>query len=107
MKNSIVFRIDVNREESYGILANFIYKRELHLIFSNEEVLSVTYKYYLNKNVKTLRDWARNISRDGEQFTSVKQPQDIKNITEKYEVLYCLMVDIESDIADLQKFFDL
>lgn len=105
MKNSIVFRIDVDREESYGTLANFISKRERHLTFSNEEVSRVTYKYYLNNNVKTLRDWAKNISRDGEQFTSVKQPQDIKNITEKYEVLYCLNVEVESDIADMQNLF--
>lgn len=105
MKKSIVFKIDVDREESYGALANFIYKRERHLAFSNEEVSRVTYKYYINNNVKTLRDWARDISRDGEQFTSVKQPQDIKNITEKYEVIYCLNVDIESDIADMQNLF--
>ena len=47
MKNTIIFRIDVNNEESYGTLANFIYKREHHLDFTKEEVRFVSYKYYL------------------------------------------------------------
>ncbi len=105
MKNSIVFQIDVDQEESYGALANFIYKREHHLVFSGEEVKRVTYKYYLNNTVEVFRDWAGIISRDEKYFTSVKQPQDIKNITEQYEVIYCIRVDEEADVVDMQNLF--
>lgn len=105
MKNTIIFRIDVNDETSYGTGANFIYKREYHLDLTKEEVRTVTYKYYLKNSCETFAEWAKIVSSDGNEFMSVNQPQGIKNITEKYEVIYCLRVHKNTDIVDIHNLF--
>ena len=54
MQNTIIFRIEVDDEKSYARLANFIYKREGKEEFSDAELQSVTYKYYLNHSVSVV-----------------------------------------------------
>lgn len=105
MKNTIIFRINVNEEESYGALASFIYKRESHLELTDKEVERVRYKFYLRNAYETARDWAGVVSADSTEFTLVNEPEKIKNTTEKYEVIYCLCVDRNADIVDLHNLF--
>lgn len=104
MNNVIIFCVDVDCEESYGLLANFIYKRENHLELSRKEVQYITYKYYLNTQVKSYQEWAAIVAED-RKFVSVKRPQDIKNITEKYKVIYCVRVSKNADIVDMHNLF--
>lgn len=97
MKSTIVFWANVDNEESYNALANFIYKRETHKNLTQKELYNITYKYYLRNMIQTEREWARAIMIDRESFGKVQNPEDIKNITEQYEVVYCLNVPVEAD----------
>ena len=106
MENTIVFRIDVGDERSYALLAGFIYKRERHMDFLPEEMKLVRYKYYFLREPEwNLRQWACRISADGTKFESVNEPDKIKNITEKYQVIYCIRVSEDCDVAELHNLF--
>ncbi|MXP75101.1 hypothetical protein GN277_06820 [Lachnospiraceae bacterium WCA-9-b2] len=105
MKDTIVFRIDVDDEKSYALLANFIYKREHHMGLSQEEMGHVTYKYYIGNSYRKIKRWARRISLDKATYQSVNQPVNIKNITDKYEIIYCVRVNKDSDIVELYNLF--
>lgn len=105
MKDTIVFRIDVDDEKSYAMLANFIYKREHHMGLSQEEMGHVTYKYYIGNSYRKLKRWARRISLDKTTYQSVNQPVNIKNITDKYEIIYCVRVNKDSDIVEFYNLF--
>lgn len=101
MKDTIVFCLEVDDEESYAEIAKFIYKRENKLVISNAEVKRVTYKYYFKNNNNEMRVWAQILKKDIKTFSKINEPQGIKNITEHYEILYCIYVREESDILDL------
>lgn len=105
MQNTIIFRIEVDDEKSYARLANFIYKREGKEEFSDAELQSVTYKYYLNHSACSDQEWIRKIAEDGNLYCSVRSPKDIRNITEKYEVIYCIKIEQSSDIVELYNLF--
>lgn len=105
MKDTIVFHIDVDDEESYALLANFIYKREHHMNLSQDEMRHVTYKYYFNNSYKEFKHWICRISLDKTTYQSVNQPKKIKNITDKYEIIYCVKVNESSDIVELHNLF--
>ena len=94
MKATIVFKINVNTEESCGKLANFIYKRENHLNMESEETDSVRYKYYMNEayNDGISNEWMKKIYQDDAVFGCVNEPGKIKNITSEYEVVYCIVI---------------
>ena len=101
MKNTIIFFVEVDNECSYNALANFIYKRESHMDLTREEIYNVTYKYYLNNKIQTEREWVKAFTKDKNSFKHVQRPGDIKNITEQFEVIYCLNISVEADIVNL------
>lgn len=105
MKDTIVFRIEVVDEESYALLANFIFKREQHMELSQEEMRRVTYRYYLDNSYREFKRWAHRISLDRTSYHSAKQPEKIKNITDKYEIIYCVCVSENSDIVEFYNLF--
>ena len=51
MKDTIVFCLKVDNEESYGEIANFIYKCENHYELKKDETKRVFYKYYLRNEI--------------------------------------------------------
>lgn len=105
MKNTIIFLADVDNTESYGLLANFIYKREHHLNLADLELQHITYKYYLKNSYQKYQDWAWIITRDRKSFEPVREPQKIKNITAQYEVIYCLSVGPSTDLVDIHNLY--
>lgn len=105
MKNTIIFLIDVDNEASYNALAKFIYKREEHKNLTDGELYNVTYKYYLNNNIQAERDWAGAVAKDRISFMQVQNPEKIKNITDQYEVIYCLNIDEDADIVNLYNLY--
>lgn len=105
MKDTIVFCLKVDNEESYAEIAKFIYKCENKLIISDTEVERVTYKYYLKNNNNKIKDWAQILKDDIKFFSKINEPQSIKNITSHYEILYCIYVSEKSDILDLSNLY--
>lgn len=105
-KRTLVFKINVDTEEVCGKLANFIYKRENHLNMDHEETDIVKYKYYATEmyHNRTLNKWAKKIYQDLE-FTTVKEPDKIKNVTSDYKVFYCIVISPEMDIVDVSNIF--
>ncbi|MCM1162533.1 MAG: hypothetical protein NC412_15115, partial [Roseburia sp.] len=101
MKDTIVFCLKADNEESYGKIANFIYKRENRIVMSADEVENISYKYYLKNTYSDSKDWIRNIAKDISIFSQIKEPHKIVNITSRYEVVYCICVDEKSDIINL------
>lgn len=107
MKATIVFKINVNTEESCGKLANFIYKRENHLNMESEETDSVRYKYYMNEayNDGISNEWMKKIYQDDAVFGCVNEPGKIKNITSEYEVVYCIVISNKMEIVNISNIF--
>lgn len=105
MKDTIVFCLKADDEVSYGKIATFIYKRENKLTISGAEIERILYKYYLKNNYKRVKDWAQIIKDDIKNFSKISQPQDIKNITSHYEIIYCIYVSEKSDILDLSNLY--
>lgn len=100
-KNTIVFALKVDNEESYGEIANFIYKCEHHLDLTEKETRRVFYKYYLRNTINEPKEWANKIKSDIDGFSEMKQAHKVKNITDSLQIVYCLWVDENSDIIDL------
>ncbi len=105
MQNTIIFRIETDDENSYAALANFIHKREGKEELSSAELRNVSYKYYLNHSAYSNQEWIWKILTDGNSYRTVQSPKDIRNITEKYEVIYCVRVGRSSDIVELHNLF--
>lgn len=105
MKDTIVFCLEAGNEESYGEIANFIYKREKQIIITKREVQRVSYKYYLKNINDTNKVWAQTILSDIRNYKRIHEPNKIKNITNKYEIIYCIYVDENTDIIDLYNLF--
>lgn len=105
MKNTIVFLINIDNQEGYSALANFINKRENHRNLTNSELKNVTYKYYLNNEIETKREWAKVLAKAGNSFLRVQYPERIKNITDQYEVIYCINIAEGEDIASLYNLY--
>lgn len=105
MKDTIVFCLKVDNEESYAEIAKFIYKCENKLVISDTEVERVTYKYYFKNNNNEMKVWAQILKKDIKTFFKINEPQSIKNITSHYEILYCIYVDEKSDILDLSNLY--
>ncbi len=105
MKDTIVFCLNVNNEESYAEIANFIYKRETQIRMTEKDVDRVSYKYYLKNRNRVLAEWAQYIIRDTDTFLKINEPHKIKNITERYEVIYCICVDKTADVIDLYNLY--
>ena len=105
-KNTIVFKISVDTAESCGKLANFIYKRENHLDMDYEEIDIVRYKYYMKETYSNgISDkWIRKIHNDAE-FTSIREPENIKKITSVFDVVYCVVIGQTMDIVDISNIF--
>lgn len=101
MKDTIVFCLKVDDEESYGEIANFIYKSEKKQVILNEEVKRISYKYYLQSDEKSYRDWAERIIRDRNEFLNINEPQNIRMITKRFEIIYNIYVSEKADIIDL------
>lgn len=105
MKNTIVFCMQANNEESYGKIANFICKRESKADMTTSEVHGITYKYYLKNDTNLARDWAKRIISDQKDFETIHEPHNIRNITDQFAVVYCICIDAESDIIDLNNLY--
>lgn len=105
MKDTIVFCLVADNEESYGEIANFIYKREKKESIIEKETQRVSYKYYLKNENYLPKDWVQSIVRDMDTFAKVNEPDKIKNITDKYEIVYCIYVDETTDIIDLSNLY--
>lgn len=105
MKDTIVFCLKVYNEESYGAVSDFIYKREHQMNITKMEIQGVSYKYYLNNEICTNSKWMDNIEKDKSLFTNIKEPQKVKHITNRFEVLYCISVDRKADIIDLSNLY--
>lgn len=105
MKNTIVFGLEASNEESYGEIANFIYKRENRLNITQENVKRILYKYYLNNEINNPDDWAKVIAVDIKKYRRVNEPHKIKNVTDRFEILYCIFIDKNADIIDLNNLF--
>ncbi len=101
MKNTIVFCLKADNEESYSKIADFIYRRENQIIMTADEVQNVSYRYYLKNTIGDSREWARSIARDISMFSQIQEPHKIVNITNQYEIIYCICVDDKSDIINL------
>lgn len=105
MMNTIVFLVNLDNEKSYNTLANFIHKRETHKDLADEELYNITFKYYLDNEMQTGYSWARTVAKDRKSFKRVQYPEKIKNITDQYEVLYCLDIAADADIVNLYNLY--
>lgn len=107
MKDTIVFKLKANDRKDYSRIGNFILKREKHEVFINRELDGIVYKYYTKNNIQTNKKWIEVIERDKDTFLAVNQPEKIRNITEKYEIIYCIFITEKCDIVELQYIFEL
>lgn len=105
MKDTIVFCLETDTEESYAEIAKFIYKRERKESFLDAETSRVTFKYYLNNKNTTSRDWAQSILNDKGTFFKITEPQNIKKITQRFEIIYCICVNEKTDIIDISNLY--
>lgn len=105
MKDTIVFCLNVDNEESYGEVANFIYKRETHADITQQETMRITYKYYLKNNIVDKKEWINCVIRDGREFASIKEANKIKATPNRFEIVYCICVNVKSDIIDLSNLY--
>lgn len=105
MKDTIIFCLNVDNEESYGEVANFIYKRETHAEITQQETMRITYKYYLKNNIVDKKEWINCVIRDRREFVFIKEANKIKDTPDRFEIVYCICVDVKSDIIDLSNLY--
>ena len=105
MKDTIIFCLNVDSEESYGEIANFIYKWEYGKAILNEEISRVSYNYYPKSGMNLPKDWVKRITSDINKFKKVENPGNIRNITSQAEVIYCICISKESDIINLNNLY--
>lgn len=105
MKDTIVFCLNADNEESYSEIANFIYKRERREIITDKEVQRVSYKYYFENRNNNAKEWVHTILKDHATYQNISEPHKIKNITEHYEIIYCFWIAEGADIIDLNNLY--
>ena len=105
MKDTIIFCLNVDSEESYGEIANFIYKLKYRKEISNEEISRVTYNYYPQNGINFPKDWVKRIMSDMGKFKKAENFNKIRDIISQIEVIYCICIDKESDIINLNNLY--
>ncbi len=105
MKNTIVFCLEVDNEQSYGEVANFIYKCEQKLQINSDEAKRVMFNFFRENEIEGSKDWIKSIVNKKNSFHKINHPENIKDTPDYYEKVYCIWVNEKADIIDLSNLY--
>lgn len=105
--NTVVFRIDFQEGMEFPEISNFIYKVENHEKLTLEEVQHISFQYYRVSEKISEDQWAEEIRRKSKSYFYIKNPEQIVNLDDSYQIIYGIILDEAQlkDVVEIQNLY--